>query len=131
MLRSGLNRTRVVEEAEQIAGEVGLPSLTLTVLAERLGVRQPSLYKHIDGLPGLHRCISVRSRTQLADVLACATVGRHRGDAVTAMAHSYRGWALAYPGRYAAAQPAPAPGDLEDEAASNAVVEVLADVFGG
>jgi len=46
-------------------------------------------------------------------------------------AHSYRGWALAYPGRYAAAQPAPAPGDLEDEAASNAVVEVLADVFGG
>lgn len=75
MLRSGVNRTRVVEEAEQVAGEVGLPSLTLTVFAERLGVRQPSLYKHIDGLPGLHRCISVRRRTQLADVLACATVG--------------------------------------------------------
>ena len=53
MPRAGLNGDRVVDEAERIADEVGLANLTLAALAERLGVRQPSLYKHIDGLAGL------------------------------------------------------------------------------
>ena len=43
MPRAGLTEARVVEEGERIADEVGLPSLTLAALAERLGVRQPSL----------------------------------------------------------------------------------------
>ncbi len=131
MPRAGLNETRVVQEAEQIADEVGLGRLTLTALADRLGVRQPSLYKHIDGLPGLHRAINVRAKIELAEVLARATVGRARGDAVTAVAYAYRGWAREHPGRYAAAQPAPAPGDTHDEAAAAAVIGVLTAVLTG
>lgn len=128
---AGLNPTRVVEEAEKIADEVGLPRLTLTLLAERLKVRQPSLYKHIDGMPGLQHSITIRGKQELADILARAAVGRARGDAVVAIAHAYRRWALAHPGRYAAAQPAPVPGDVVDEAASRAVVIVLVDVLAG
>lgn len=131
MPRAGLNQSTVVRQAEQIADEVGLPRLTLTVLADRLGVRQPSLYKHVDGLPGLRRNISVRGKIELADVLGRATVGRARGDAITAMAQAYRSWAHEHPGRYAAAQSAPAPGDTEDEEASTAVVGVLTDVLTG
>jgi hypothetical protein len=44
MRRAGLTQTRVLEEAERMAGELGLSQLTLAGLAERLGVRQPSLY---------------------------------------------------------------------------------------
>jgi AcrR family transcriptional regulator len=128
---AGLTATRVVEEAERIADEVGLPRLTLTLLAERLNVRQPSLYKHIDGMPGLQHSISVRGKTELAEVLARAAVGRARDDAVVAIAHAYRRWALEHPGRYAAAQPAPTPGDVDDESASSAVVGVLVDVLAG
>jgi AcrR family transcriptional regulator len=128
---AGLNPTRVVEEAERIADEVGLPRLTLTLLAERLNVRQPSLYKHIDGMPGLQHSLTIRGKKELADILARAAVGRARGDAVVAIAHAYRGWALEHPGRYAAAQPAPTPGDVDDEAASTAVVGVLVDVLAG
>ena len=47
--RAGLTEARVVDEAERIADEVGLARLTLAAIADRLGVRQPSLYKHIDG----------------------------------------------------------------------------------
>jgi AcrR family transcriptional regulator len=129
MPRAGLTADRVVEEAERMADDAGLGQLTLTALAERLGVRQPSIYKHIDSMAGLRRSISIRAKAELADVLARAAVGRSRADAIHAMSQAYRTWALLHPGRYEAAQYAPAPGDAEDEAASWAAVQIFADVL--
>lgn len=131
MPRAGLTQTRVVEEAELIADEDGLARLTLAAVAGRLGVRQPSLYKHVDGMDGLRRGIAVRAKNELAGVLSRAAVGRSRGDAVVSMAHAYRAWALRHPGRYAAMQRAPAAGDADDQAASRATVQVAFDVLAG
>lgn len=131
MPRAGLTEARVVDEAERMADEVGLSRLTLAALAERLGVRQPSLYKHVDGMDALRRSLAVRAKDELADVLARAAVGRERGDAITSISHAYRAWALEHPGRYAAAQRAPKPGDAEDQEAGLAVVQIVADVLAG
>lgn len=121
----------MIDEAQLMADEIGLSRLTLAAIAQRLGVRQPSLYKHIDGTDGLQRSLAVRAKTELADTLGRAAVGRSRGDAITAMSHAYRAWALAHPGRYAAAQRASTAGDTESEAADRAVVRVAADVLAG
>jgi AcrR family transcriptional regulator len=121
----------VVEEAEQMADEVGLSNVTLAALAGRLGVRQPSLYKHIDGIDGLQRSMAIRAKTELADTLVRATVGRARGDAISGMSHAYRNWALQHPGRYAAAQRVPDPGDTEAEAANWAAVEIVGAILAG
>jgi AcrR family transcriptional regulator len=129
--RAGLTEILVIEEAERLADEVGLSRMTLAALAARLGVRQPSLYKHIDGMDGLVRSISIRAKTDLAYVLARAAVGRERADALTSVAGAYRKWALEHPGRYAAAQSAPASGDTEDQAASLAIVGVATDILAG
>lgn len=131
MPRAGLTKARVVEEAEQIADELGLSNLTLAALAQRLGVRQPSLYKHIDGVDDLQRSMAMRAKTELADSLARATSGRARGDAITAMSHAYRKWALDHPGRYAAAQSASTPGDIEAEASDWSSVEIVMAVLSG
>ena len=131
MARAGLTEILVIEEAERLADEVGLPQMTLAALAGRLGVRQPSLYKHIEGMDGLVRSISVRAKNELAYVLARAAVGRERGDAVASISHAYRTWALEHPGRYTAAQRAPAKGDPDDIAASQAVVAIATDVLAG
>jgi AcrR family transcriptional regulator len=122
---------RVVEEGERIADEVGLTNLTLAALADRLGVRQPSLYKHIAGTDGLRRSISLRAKQELAGVLGRAAVGRARDEAIIAMARAYRAWAHKHPGRYAAAQRAPVRGDVDDELASAAVTQVAFDVMAG
>ena len=114
-----------------MADEVGLSNVTLAALAGRLGVRQPSLYKHIDGMDGLQRSMAIRAKNELADTLARATVGRARGDAITAMSHAYRNWALQHPGRYAAAQRVPDPGDTEAEAADWAAVEIVGAILAG
>jgi AcrR family transcriptional regulator len=129
MARAGLTRDRVVDEAGLLADEAGLSGLTLAALAERVGVRQPSLYNHIDSMAGLQRSISIRAKVELADILARAAVGRSGGDAVHALSLAYREWALRHPGRYEAAQWAPAPGDEEDEAVSSALVRICADVL--
>ncbi|MGB8020375.1 MAG: TetR-like C-terminal domain-containing protein [Candidatus Nanopelagicales bacterium] len=117
--------------AASMADEVGLPNLTLAALARALGVRQPSLYKHIEGLPALRRAISLRAKSELAGELSRAAVGRARGDAVRSLAAAHRSWALRHPGRYEALVRAPDPTDLEDVAASQQVVAVVVDVLAG
>src|SRR2546430_5946247 len=51
--RAGLDQASVVEAAVKLVDEEGIEQLTLGRLAERLGVRTPSLYNHVAGLPGL------------------------------------------------------------------------------
>ncbi|MFG6401214.1 MULTISPECIES: TetR/AcrR family transcriptional regulator [unclassified Microbacterium] len=129
MPRAGLTRDRVGEEAAVLADEVGLGKLTLAALAARLGVRQPSLYKHIDSLADLHREIAVHAKRDLGEVLARASAGRSGAGAISAMSFAYRAWALEHPARYAASNQMPAAGDVEDEAVSLAAIQVIADVL--
>ena len=82
-------------------------------------------------MDGLQRGLAVRAKNELAAILARAAVGRERGDAVTAIAHAYRAWAREHPGRYAAAQHAPAGDDSDDVAASQAVLGVVTAVLTG
>jgi AcrR family transcriptional regulator len=129
--RVGLTRDRVVRAAAEMADEDGWSRLTLAALATRLGVRQPSLYKHIDSLDDLHRGVSLVARRELGDVIARAAVGRAHRDALGALCLAYRDWVLAHPGRYAATVRAPAADDLEDQQASAEVVAVVVDVLAG
>jgi AcrR family transcriptional regulator len=119
----------VVEEGARLLDETGPAGFTLAVLASRLGVRTPSLYKHVDGLPALRRSIALRAKRELAVVLGGAAVGRAGDDAVRAMAVAYRRWALAHPGQYPSTQHAPAAGDADDEAASSAVLDAILEVL--
>lgn len=131
MARAGVTPERVVDEATAVADEHGFDALTLATVADRLGVRTPSLYKHVAGLPDLRRLLRIRAKRELAATLSAAAVGRSRGDALRSLAHAYRDWALARPGLYAAAQVAPEAGDSEDEEASAAAVQVVFDALRG
>ena len=131
MPRAGLNQTRVIEQAEQIADEGGLANLTLAALAQRLGVRQPSLYKHIDGINGLQRSIAGRAKAELAATFDRAAVGQAGADAITSTSNACWTWALEHPRRYAAAQRASTPGDTKTDTVDRAVVEVAVVVLAG
>lgn len=129
MPRAGLSPDRVVDAAAELADEIGLQQLTLAALAQRLGVRQPSLYKHIDSLAGLRRSISLQAKHELGDVLIRAAVGRSGSDAIHSMSRAYRAWGLLHPARYTAAQWIAGPHDEEDAAASLAAIQIIADVL--
>lgn len=102
MPRAGLTPTAVTEAAARLADEVGLAQLSMGLLAERLSVKPPSLYKHIDGHADLFYRIAVLAATELGDALRDAAQGRAATDALVAAAQAMRTYVNTYPGRYAA-----------------------------
>lgn len=112
--RIGLTQDAVLAAAAQIADEAGYEGVTLAAVADRLGVRSPSLYAHVEGLPGLRRSLTLFAASSLALELRESRRARHGVSALRALAHAYRSFALAHPGWYAAAlQPVP-PGKDDD-----------------
>jgi AcrR family transcriptional regulator len=131
MPRAGLTTEVVIERAAQLLEQDPTGELTLAMVAGSLGVRTPSLYKHVDGLAGLLRGVMVRAKRLLTAELTSATVGRARGDAVRGLAGAYRRWALANPMQYPLTILAADPDDKADVAASDAAVGVLYTVLAG
>ncbi|RWZ52423.1 TetR/AcrR family transcriptional regulator [Labedella phragmitis] len=131
MPRAGLTEDTVVERAAELLERNPSTDLTLAAVAESLGVRTPSLYKHVDGLPGLRRGMMLRAKRSLGTALARSTIGRSRDDAVRSLAAAYRSWALENPVQYGLTVSAPEPEDADDRAASEAALEVLLAVLAG
>jgi AcrR family transcriptional regulator len=100
--RAGLDPATVVEAGAALADEVGFARLTMGSLAARLGVRTPSLYKHVGGQDDLNRRIAALALSQTADAVERAVEGRTGRDALAASARAFRGFVVAHPGRYAA-----------------------------
>lgn len=113
MPRAGLNAERVVARAAELADRDGLGELSLAALADQLGVRVPSLYRHVGGLPDLRRRVALEGLRGLDRVVGDAVAGRSGGDALRAFADAYRAYARAHPGRYAASLRAPSPDDAQ------------------
>ncbi|GGS11668.1 TetR family transcriptional regulator [Streptomyces humidus] len=102
MPRAGLDPAAVVAAGAALADEVGLAQLTMGLLAERVGVRTPSLYKHVGGQEDLHRRIGALALSQAADAVGVAVQGRAGRDALAAAARAFRSFVVEHPGRYAA-----------------------------
>lgn len=131
MPRAGLSAEAVVGAAVAVVDESGESALTLAAVAQRVGVKAPSLYKHVDGLPALRAAVAVASKAELATVLEDAATGRAGADAVRTLARAYRQWALAYPGRYPMTVAAPVPGDGADARQSQRLYDVVAAALRG
>src|SRR5436309_15923274 len=127
--RVGLDQATVVEAAAKLVDEEGIEQLTLGHLAERLGVRTPSLYNHVAGLSGLKHELALYCLRDLLDRLLRATVGKSRAEAIFALANAYRAYAREAPGRYALTLQAPDPGDQEVQAIAQEIVDVLRAVL--
>ncbi|MFC7880858.1 TetR/AcrR family transcriptional regulator [Streptomyces sp. NPDC057376] len=92
----------MVAAGAALADEVGLANLTMGSLAERVGVRAPSLYKHVGGQEDLLRRIAVLAMSEAADAVGGAVQGYAGRDALAAAARAFRAFVLEHPGRYAA-----------------------------
>jgi len=104
--RAGLNRAAVVEAAAALADEEGFEGLSLTRLAERLGIRGPSVYNHVSGLEGVRRGLALLGTRELGERLRRAAVGKAGDEAIEAIAGAHRAFVKERPGLYAATLPA-------------------------
>jgi AcrR family transcriptional regulator len=100
--RAGLNGGDVVAAAAGLADEKGYAGLTMGLLADRLDVRTPSLYKHVGGLADLQHRVATLAMTELGEVIRDAVQGRAGSDALAALLTAVRDYVAAHPGRYTA-----------------------------
>lgn len=133
MPRAGLSERAVVDLALAVVdegGPSGWADLGLSAVAHRAGVAVPSLYKHVDGLPGLRSAVAARCVEELTTAMRQAIAGAATaerttphddpaqeartsgtlagGEALRALADATRAYALTHPGRYRAVQGAEA-----------------------
>jgi len=95
-----LDKAAVVEAAASLLNREGNAGLTLNRLAGMLGVQTPSLYNHIDGMPGLLHELALLNLRLLAERLEAAAIGRSGPEGLKAVAQAYRAYIKDNPGVY-------------------------------
>lgn len=131
----GLDLDQITAVAVDLVESDGLEAATLSSVADRLGVRVPSLYNHVSGLAGLRRLISLAAVDRLTEVCRIAgapTGGDGPGDPLRRVAKAYRRFAVDHPGLYRSLLPAPtAAEDPELHDAMAGPVLIVAETIGG
>jgi AcrR family transcriptional regulator len=127
--RSG-RADEVVVAARRLLEEEGAGALTMRRLAEQLGIKAPSLYKHLPDKAALEAAIIATGLEEAAArfeqaVDSATTGGDAAGDgaAISALAAAYREFALAHPHLYRLMHNGPLPrqhlpAGVEDRAAA-------------
>lgn len=103
-MRGELNKKKILEAAAKMADENGFASITLVDLASRLGVKPPSLYKHISGLEELNEGLMLYGWELVDHALVRCAVGKAKDDAIIAICNTYRSFVLQHKGLFEAMQ---------------------------
>jgi AcrR family transcriptional regulator len=88
----------IVAAARAILEDEGLDALTMRRIAERLGIRAPSLYKHFPDKEALEAAIISAAFEEQAEVFERAV--EEGDDPLEALGAAYRRFALAHPHLY-------------------------------
>jgi len=109
-------REQAIAAARALLEAEGEGALSMRRVATELGIRAPSLYKHMDDKSDLEIALIAEGITELGEALADA------GPSLADMASAYRRYALAHPHLYVLMTQRPLPRDqlpdgLEEQAA--------------
>jgi AcrR family transcriptional regulator len=100
--RIGITLDTILQAAIEIADTKGIYDVTLASLAEKLHIRTPSLYNHVNGLSELRKKLAIYGMEQLYNALTLAAAGRAGDDAVRALGEAYVTFARKHKGLYEA-----------------------------
>lgn len=87
-------REQIVTEARRILERDGLDALTMRSLADAMGIKAPSLYKHVRDREEIELLLTEVALEEFGQALAEA------GPELDGLARTYREWATANPGLY-------------------------------
>jgi AcrR family transcriptional regulator len=90
---------QIIDTARALLEAIGPEGMTMRRLADELGIRAPSLYKHIDGRQGLELALVETGLDETGLALHVAVQGAN-ADAVADLLGTYRAMGLANPELY-------------------------------
>jgi len=95
-----ITKEAVIQAASDIADTDGLNKVTLKVIAEKLGVRTPSLYNHIGSLDDLLREVAHKGMKAMNDEMLHAAIGNSGDLAIKSVSMAYFKYIIVHPGIY-------------------------------
>ncbi|QOV09712.1 TetR/AcrR family transcriptional regulator [Viridibacillus arvi] len=127
--RIKLDLSIILEKTTELVDENGVDKLSLGSLAEKLGVRPPSLYNHFEGLNGLKQKLAIHGVEKLHEYMLQAAVGKAGDDAVRAVSAAYIQFVRTHPGLYDASNRFADTNDIELQRAQESVVKLVVQVL--
>ncbi len=122
-------RAEIVAAAREILEAEGPSALTMRAIAERIGIRAPSLYKHFPDKAALEVALVAVGLAETAEIFDEAI--RNAGDPVGALARAYRAWALGHPHLYRLMNDQPLPRERLPEGLEARAAQPLIGATGG
>lgn len=122
-------RHDIVTAARQVLEEQGLQGLTMRAIAAHLGIRAPSLYKHIADKAELEAALAADGLREQAELFEVAV--QESPDPVVAIAADYRAWAHAHPHLYRLMTERPLPRERLPEGLEARAISPLLAAVGG
>ncbi|MGE7837944.1 WHG domain-containing protein [Viridibacillus arvi] len=127
--RMKLDLSIILEKTTELVDENGVDKLSLGSLAEKLGVRPPSLYNYFEGLNGLKQKLAIHGVEKLHEYMLQAAVGKAGDDAVRAVSEAYIQFVRTHPGLYDASNRFADTNDIELQRAQESVVKLVVQVL--
>jgi AcrR family transcriptional regulator len=128
------SRDAITAAARAILEEDGLDAVSMQAVATRVGVRPPSLYKHVADRTALIRAVSAAVTADLAQALGRSGPSGDPRAELRSMARRYRAFVRTNPAGYALLFTPPSAGFIPDETALAAlgtpIVSVTARIVG-
>lgn len=99
-----VTKEAVIQVASDIADKNGLNNVLLKTVAEKLNIRTPSLYNHIDSLDELLRSVAHKGMKAMNEKMTQVAIGNFGDAAVKAVGIEYLNYMIEHPGIYEAIQ---------------------------
>ncbi|MFJ5564260.1 TetR/AcrR family transcriptional regulator [Lysinibacillus xylanilyticus] len=127
--RMKIDLSIILQKATELVDEQGLDQLSIGILAEKLEIRPPSLYNHLEGLNELKQMLAIKGVKKLNEYMLQAAVGRSGDEAIRAISQAYIQFVREHPGLYDASTRFPDSNDQELQQAQEAVVQLVLQVL--
>ena len=96
-------RDEILDVCVELADREGFQNISLKTVADRLGIKPPSLYKHFPaGLGEIKESLMIYGWNLLDIKIAKAVVGKSLEDALKTICYAFRDFAHEHPGVFAA-----------------------------
>ena len=130
MAKQRISLDQITSESLALVDRDGFDALSLSNVADGLGVGPSALYTHLDGLDGLRHLVAVAATDNLTSDVRNAAIGTSGETALSAMGAAYRGFAQGHPGQFASTLLPPRSADDDLAKANESLVDVFALVYG-
>lgn len=122
-------RDEIIDVAREILERGNADGVTMQAIADQLGIKSPSLYKHVANKQAVETALIAGGFAEQAERFVAAVDGQP--DAVHAIASAYRQWARSNPNLYALMTTNPIKRDELPDGVEAAAAQPLVDAVHG